>query len=325
MTPTRKTLAALLVMLLLLGASGAALAKEGRDDDKSRDARDARDDRDDQDDRDDDAQEKRGKHKGDFARHGDRWVFRNDQVAVSFHQTGSGKAKPDLRVFLNGTDGEKSGYRVKLLQLYEAENGTLSREGGANRINLAKSQDWNVQTTETNGSLVLTMVHAEAQGIVTLVWRFDAASAAVKFDLKVDNWQWDGDAEGHRLVLDMLVLGHNLRNETGARVSVGDAGYITWATTASATYAANDTRTLNVTAHQKRALDDDGDASDDDEDRDGTHLLLSFDGASGYSNLDYDPTFGVQSVRANPVPGPGVGLIALAAVATVVLVGRRRT
>lgn len=335
----QRTLFALLTALALIGAAGVASAQDdesnetdaddkgkrghgddhprGKSDDKGKEARGERGD----DDEDDD---KRHRGKPEFAKKGEKWEFRNDQIAVWFHQTGSGKASPDLKVFVNGTDGNESGYRVKLLSLYETSDANGSKSGKTNRINLAKSQDWNIDTAETNDSLTLTMVHAEAQGVVTLVWHLNKTTAEVKFDTLVDNWQWADNATGHRLVLDMLVKGKNLRNETGARVSVGDAGYITWETSADATYADGNTSTLDVRAIQKRGGEEDDD--DDADDDDGTHLLLVFEGEGGYDSLVYDPSFGVMSSgEAKPVanvPGPGVFALALAGAAAVAL--RRR-
>lgn len=329
----RRSLFALLTLFLLVGATGAAVAKSdddaedargrGADDDPGDDRREGREGRGNDDDDDDDDDDR-----VHFVHRGDRWLYHNDHVAVAFHQTGSGKASPDLRVFVNGTDGNATGYRVKLLRLYEAEGDDLSHSGRLNRINLAKAQDWHVQTTEANESLTLTMTHAEAQGIVTFVWRLNTTSAEVKFDMKVDGWQWAENATGHRLVLDMLVVGRDLRNATGANVTVEDAGYISWATTATASYGENDTRTIDVTAHQKRSDDDDDDA-DDDDDGSGTHLLLVFDGAPGYAALDYDPTFGVQTQSSGvqeraTVPGAALGLVGLAVAAAAGLAGRTR-
>jgi MYXO-CTERM domain-containing protein len=192
-------------------------------------------------------------------------------------------------------------------------------------MGLTGAKDWNVQTSEANESLTLTMVRAEAQGIVTLVWRINTTSAEVKYDLKVDNWRWATNSTGHRLVLDMLVVGKNLRNETGARVTVEDAGYISWASTGTVTYPDGTTATANVTAERKGDDDKEG---KDDEGETGAHLLLAFDAAPGYSGLDYDPTFGVQSAgtESRGVPGPApVMVVGVLAVAAVVAMRRRRS
>lgn len=335
----RRTLFALVTLLALLGAAGVAGAQTNdteQDDDKHGHdkAQDARKDSskgksDDKrrDVEDDDRRGKNGHGKPEFAKKGDKWEFHNDQIAVWFHQTGSGKASPDLKVFVNGTDGNKSGYRVKLLSVYETDDANGSKSGKMNRINLAKSQDWNIQTQETNDSVTLTMVHAEAQGIITLVWHLNKSTAEVKFDTLIDNWRWADNATGHKLVLDMLVKGKNLKNETGAKVSVGDAGYITWATTADATYADGNTTTMNVRAIQKAGGDDDDDDDDDkDDDSSGTHLLLVFDGQSGYDALVYDPSFGVMSAgEPKPVTAvPGFGLIGLFVAGVAAIALRRR-
>ncbi len=319
----RRTILAILLTLALLGAL-LPIATADSDEDEREDSRDRSEKSRDGKDRDDDEKGDKDRHgKPNFARSDKGHIFHNDQIAVYFKEGKNGKASPDIRVVVNGTDGNESGYRVKLLRLYESENG-IEYRGSYNKMNLAKRDDWNVQTTEANDSLTLTMVRAESQGILTLTWHINTTSAEVKFDVGIQNWAWKTDATNHTIVLDMLIVGKNLRNETGARVSVGNAGYIAWETYADATYADGSTRTLNVTAHQKRSADNDDDEDDDGDDR-GAHLLLAFEGAPGYTTLDYDPTFGLQSsnVKTTSVPGFTPVLIGLAAVAAVVLFGRR--
>src|SRR5438067_2240851 len=160
---------------------------------------------------------------------GDRFIFHNDQIAVWFH-AGHGKAKPDVRVVFNGTDDENAGYRVQILRLCEVTD-DLRCQGNLPHVNLAKAEDWNVVKDQTNDSLTLTMTRAEAQAIVTLVWHLNTTSATVKFDLNVQNWRWANASD--KLMLDSLVLGRNLKNETGANVSVEDSGYIRWSSTAT--------------------------------------------------------------------------------------------
>lgn len=307
----RSLLALLLAVGLTLAAAPLALAdgdeEKGRSGDrgKGRDGDDARD------------ADRHGKPA--FAKRGDRWIFHNDQIAVWFN-AGKEKAKPDLRVAFNGTDDERAGYRVQILKLCEVPVNSSECSGKYPRVNLAKSDDWNVVTEETNESLKLTMVRAESQGIVTLVWYLNKTSAAVKFDLKVDNWRWENAS--NVLMLDMKVVGKNLKNATGANVTIEDSGYIGWAPTAQATYGVNDTRTLNVTAFMK-----DKDDHDDDDDREsGGHLLLVFHGAGGYKALDYDPVFGVMGASSSPVGlVPALGVVAgLAVVAGAALVLRRK-
>ena len=267
-----------------------------------------------------------GDRHAELARHGDRWVLRNDDIAAWFHQNPSGKAKPDLVVLMNGTEDERAGYRVKVLRLCEVDE-SLRCTGKYPRINLARAREWNVAQERVNDSLTLTMVTATAQGVVKLVWRVDGDAATVKYDLVVENWKWQNAS--HKLMLDMLVLGKNLRNETGASVAVEDSGFVRWATTASVTRG-NCTETIPVDSIVKplRHEDDDDDEEDDDERgaASGGHVYLVFNATGGYAKLDYDPEFGVASSGARAVSAvPALGMAAgVAVIVAAALVLRRR-
>lgn len=304
----RKTIAILMTATLLLVAAGAALAEDEKDkkDDKGREGREG---------------DHHGKPEFKPAKQG--YLFHNDQIAVYF-KANKNKAAPDLRVVFNGSaDDEKSGYRVKLLRLYETDGNSTEFEGKSPSINLARADDWNVKTEEGNGTLTLTMVRAEAQGIVTLVWHIDTNKSSVKFDVGVENWRW-ADAND-KLILDMLVQGKNLKNETGAKISVEDAGYITWADNATATYG-NATQTIPVQAYRGEVKSDDKDEKEKDDDK-GGHLYLVFNGTGGYSSLQYDPELGVQSSSASvqTVPGFAPVLAVLAIAGLALVVSRRRS
>lgn len=291
-----RTMTILLAGALLLSGAGLALAEGKGKDDKQGDDHGRRDG-----------------HGPRFEKHGDRMIFHNDQIAVLFHQN-KNHAAPDLRVVFNqSADDEKAGYRVKILSLYEASRNDTGRSLA--RINLARADDWNVQTVEGNGTMDLTMVRSEAQGIVTLVFHLDTLNSSVKFDVGVDNWRW-ANATDDVLILDMLVQGHDLRNETGAAVSVADAGYVRWAQSADATYG-NDTRAIGVSAFQGKVKDDDEKADKDDDK--GGHLYLVFNGTGGYSRLAYDPELGVQSsdaqTKGTPFVAPMVAVVGLAGLA----------
>lgn len=315
-TMTRKLLAILLGLALLLGGAGAALADDEDDNDKEKSDRKDKAGRSHDEDDDDDDRRPKLKEKGG------RLLLHNDHIAVWFH-AGKDKAKPDLRVAFNGTeDDEKSGYRVKIVRLYEAPADDPRFRGSYPKINLAKSDDWNVRTEVANESVTLTMVRAEAQGIVTLVWHIDGRNATVKYDVKVDNWRWAN--ESNKLVLDMRIEGKNLKNATGANVTVEESGYVQWETTAQATYGVNDTRTIGVESYRHEKNDDDED--DDDDRRKGSHILLVFNGTGGYSALDYDPTFGVYGVGMTERTVPNLGSLVFVAggFAVAVLAIRRR-
>src|ERR1051325_1428402 len=284
---------------LLLGATSAAFADKGRDGS-------------------DDERE----HKSRFDHRGDKWLLHDDQIAVWFHQGSHGKAKPDMRVAWNGTDNETAGYRVSINRICEVDE-SLACTGKYPRMNLGRADDWNVVTSQVNDSLTLTMVRAESQAIVTLTWHLDTATHVVKYDVLVQNWKWQNAS--HKLALEQVILGKNLRNSTGARLDVEDSGFIRWASTASATYGANDTRTIGVESlvkglHEKDADDDD----DEPAEKTGARLTLVFNGTGGYESLDYDPEFGVASVGAtSAVPLPGL-VAGVAAVAVAALALRRR-
>jgi hypothetical protein len=301
----RSPTALLIAGVLLLGAAAPALADEGDDDRKEREGE--RHDGDD--------------HKSRFDHRGDKWILHDDQIAVWFHQGGHGKAKPELRVAWNGTDNETAGYRVKINRICEVDE-SLRCTGKYPRVNLARSDDWNVVTSRVNDSLTLTMVRADAQAIVTLVWHLDTSTHVVKYDLLVENWRWENAT--HKLALEQVVLGKNLRNTTGARVDVEDSGFIRWATTASAAYGPNDTRTLGVESLVKSLHGEDEEDDDDHPETTGARLTLVFNGTGGYQSLDYDPEFAIASSGgAAPVPVPGL-VAGVLAVAVAALVLRRR-
>lgn len=305
---------------MLVATTGLAVADDGKEgQDKAKEHRDG--------------EAKDGEHHSEFAHEGNKWILRNDKVAVWFHQSHSGKAKPDVRVRLNGTDDEKSGYRVEVLRLCEVDANSSACDHALPSINLARAEDWNVVTERGNGTLTITMVRSEAQGIVTLIWHIDTVSAAVKFDVKVDNWRWANNAD--RLLLDTHVVGKNLKNATGAQVNVEDSGYIQWATSAAVTNASGNVTDQPVHAflQNDEAKDRDHEGDDDDHERSeresgkGGHLLLVFENSGGAKALVYDPTLGVASVGTRGIAGvPAIGFVAgVAVLGTAALVLRRRT
>ncbi|MEA3200438.1 MAG: hypothetical protein QOE90_1866 [Thermoplasmata archaeon] len=307
----RTPLAILIASILVLSAAGLAIGKgnDGRD----HPGADARED-----------------HHAEAMERGGKLLFHDDNVAVLFHENRN-HAAPDFRVMFNGTNDSDAGYRVKILSVYEASRNDTSGGHGLPRDNLARMADWNVQSVPGNGTLTLTMTRADAQAITTLVWHLDTANKTVKFDLNVENWRWANASDV--LILDMLVQGHDLKNATGDKVSVEDAGYISWANTATATYG-NATGTLQVQAFQGKAKGGDDEKGADDESAKeksegqsgkGGHLYLVFNGTGGYSKLAYDPELGVQSSSASTQTVPFMApLLIVATVAGLALLVARR-
>ncbi|HWG90161.1 MAG TPA: hypothetical protein VNZ52_04850 [Candidatus Thermoplasmatota archaeon] len=321
---TRTLWLALLVTFLLVSSAGFALAAKGQEkqekekDEREKGKKDCRPNAYAQCDEDDDDRKGHGKHgKAEYAKEKGKWIVRNGDVSVWFHTSKHGeKAKPELRVFWTGTDGNKTGYSVKILRLFEIETDGTEYKGTYNTMKLSDSDDWNVDVQRNGNDLVLRMTHAEKQGIVTLVWYLNGTSKEIKFDLIVDNWQWGENAQNHRLVLDMLVKDRKVARKDNTSATL-EGGYVSWVNTAKATYQNGSTRNLTV-GHSLR-----GEGND-------VHVLLAFNGPGGYKKLEYDPAFGVTTmssditgVRSVPVLAT-VGVLAAAGVAAAVIVLGRR-
>lgn len=303
MTSTMKLQTVLVVATLAL-AAGAAVAKDAdRENGKENKGKDA-------------AYEKRG----------DKWVLANDGISVWFHQTGSGKAKPMLKVFSTDADGNVSGYQFKIKRLCEVNATAESCENAFARINLARADNWNTEVTrdDANETVTIRMTLTDAQGIVGLVFHLDTNASSVKFDVHVANWKWQGTSgalavpgsSDHALLLEMTYEEKNKDDiaegdESDGNVTVKD-GYVSWAANGTATYAAGQTRTLNVTAFH---------ALDDEENEKEGKIALRFDGPGGYSAMEYDPTLGVASASSGAPPGGGSPVPALATVAAVAAIG----
>lgn len=331
-------LAALLTITLVAASASPALADAGRDRD-TRDAIKERDDRDDRDDRDggddgDDRREDRGKGSREesrlgWGRHGnEKWLLRNDDISVWFHAGGNGKAKPALRVFHTDADGNVSGYSIEIRRVLEIgpasheEDDAEEDDGGEDdhdglldgmrkfrSMNLARKDDWNVNVAETNTTLTLTMVRAEAQGIVTLVFHIGKSSPSVKFDFKVDNWQWADNATGHKLALVLVAHEREFRNAGPWNATLG-GGFVSWASTATVTYG-NVSRVANVTSVA---------GSEEGHGR----LALVFEAPGGFDALDYDPTLGIASASSRERPVPAAPLALAVAAFALVAASRRR-
>jgi len=241
-----------------------------------------------------------------WAEEKNRWILKNDKISVWFQ----GK-KPMLKVFKTGEDENKSGYMVKIQEIFEKE-----KENKVASINLeqARPHDWKISSeTENNTLSVFLSASISQQGKkggnadVTLIFRINTTSAEVKFDLKIENWQWKSeDKENATLNLKMLVVNEKLKNEGKGNVSVGDKGYIKWADKAMA-----NGKTINVTSEIG------------EENASASHIILTFEKSGNCSTLKYDPTFGIKEVGINwyliAYIGTAIVIIALVAI----IIGKR--
>ncbi len=336
------------IILLSVAAAGLVLApfalaeKDEDDEAKDKDKETAEERREDRNSEKLERREERAdpKAKPHFAKHGsDKWLLKNDQISVWFHQGKNDKAKPQLRVFQTGADGNRTGYQVEIKRIIEVgaagsadddddDDGALGDRRVFHAMNLARADDWNVQTAETNDSLAITMVRAEAQGIVTLVFHVSKTAPSVKFDARIDHWRWAEGASDHRLALVMITHERSLTRHGGGENVTFEGGYVTWAPTATLTYG-NVTRIANVTAvvdeEESETERDDGAVKSKRKGR----LALVFDAPGGYDALDYDPEFGVMSAGSServtvPVAGAAIAIAGVAAAAAVLARPRRR-
>lgn len=333
--------------VLLLAAAmlttGFAVATEGNDtddgDDRSGKGRGG-DRRDAAKDRMEDAREKVREH---FGKHSDKWVIQNEDLTIWFHQ--GDRSKPVLAVFRTGEDGNRSGFKMMLDELFEASavapkpvrnatgNGTGDDDHGdddddgnetedddgdgpswkrvrGHRVNLHPAREWWTNVTNGTDEVTITMSHLFNQGNVSLVFHVPKVSGPVKFDVLVHDWKWADANNTLALRLKVLEKGAQQRGPN----ATFDGGYVSWATTANVTYPGGATASIPVVSEVRNHGE-------------GARILLKFNGTGGYSSLDYDPTIAVQwagEPRQN-VPGPGpvlvLGVLGLAAAAWAV---RRR-
>jgi hypothetical protein len=335
MRPT--TVFTFLIAASLIASFGAAFAKGGDDrEEKDRD----------NDSHDGERHEKRGAH----FEHGDgALLLRNDKITIWFQDNPAGRSKPVLRVVLTDDEGNKSGYRLELDSLCEVaeeskihtravirdadENGSdeddaddrmeLAWEREAKTefakvhdgcINLHPARDWDFDLQGTNETLLVTMSNSFRQGNVTLLFHLEKDDGQVKFDVKVDDWRWINTSD--RLALKLRVLERGVADGEGEEKNnlTFSSGFVSWASTATATYPDGHSEELKVDA---RVRGEDGHAK----------ILLVFNGTGGYSSLDYDPTLGIQSSQSNalsPVPSAAAGLIACTIALSAGLLARRR-
>jgi MYXO-CTERM domain-containing protein len=281
------------------------------------------------------AQEDRGGDRGKalrehvkdhFLKHEDKWVVQNDNITIWFHQ---GKnSKPALAVFRTGEDGNRSGFRLVLDELFEARadgtragaRGNGSEDDGGDegddgpdfrrvrghRINLHPAKEWWTSVENGTDEVTITMSHLFNQGNVTLVFHVPKASGPVKFDVLVKDWDWADPNNTLALRLKVLERGADQQGDA----ATFNGGWIRWADSASVTYPDGRTASIPVEGVVKNKGE-------------GARILLRFNGTGGYSMLDYDPTIGVQGMSMSQVPGPGA-LAALGALGLAVAVATRR-
>lgn len=261
-----------------------------------------------------------GKH---FAKHPDKWVLQNDDITVWFHQ--GERSKPVLKVFRSTEDGNKSGFKLQLDELFEARrvapkagdaddtddegddgDGPEFRRVRGHRINLHPAREWWTGVSNATDEVTVTMSHLFNQGNVTLVFHVPKNGSTVKFDVLVEDWKW-ADAN-NTLALRLKVLERGAEQEGDNATFSG--GFVSWAPSAQVTYPDGSTATIPVEGVVKNKGE-------------GARVLLLFNGTGGYTKLDYDPTIGVQSGSMSLVPAAGP-LAAMAAVGAAAVALRRR-
>lgn len=263
--------------------------------------------------------EERAKHH--FQMHHDKWVIRNDDLTIWFHH--GERSKPMLMVFRTGADGNKTGFKLVLDELFEAKPDTaradddgddgdgprFHRERG-HRVNLHPAREWWTDVQNGTSEVTITMSHLFNQGNVTLVFHVPKASGPVKFDVLVQDWKWADVNNTLAMRLKVLERHAEKRDRNGEGEAAFPDGFVRWAKSATVTYPDGRTATIPVEGHV-RAHDE------------GARILLRFNGTGGYSKLDYDPTIGVMGQGSQPVPGPAA-LLAVAAVGVAALTLRRK-
>ena len=233
----------------------------------------------------------------------DKWALSNDQISIWFHEK-----KPMLKVFRTGEDGNKSGYMLKIQEIFETDS-----EGGRKAsINLEKSrpQDWIVEErNETEGIAVSLSANLPQQGIysgvgdITLVFHVNATSAEVKFDLIIGYWAWtSANPENAALNLKMLVVGETATKSADNRAEIGNKGHVKWESGAECTYGDGTNGALSVEAQVGQGTTN-GSAS-----ASASHIILKFNGTGNYTALSYDPTLGVIGTNWNLI----IGMVVLA-------------
>lgn len=299
-------------------------------------------------DRRDDARERTGeareKVQEHFQKHGDKWVVQNEDLTIWFHQ--GDRSKPVLAVFRTGEDGNRSGFKMMLDELFEASavapkpvrnatgngtgdddpddddddgNDTADDDGDGpawkrvrgHRVNLHPAREWWTNVTNATDEVTITMGHLFNQGNVSLVFHVPKVSGAVKFDVLVHDWKWADANNTLALRLKVLEKGAQQRGPN----ATFDGGYVSWATTADVTYPGGATASIPVVSEVRNHGE-------------GARILLKFNGTGGYSALDYDPTIAVQwagsQQPANATPGAAAVFVVVAVAAVAVLAGTRR-
>ncbi len=204
------------------------------------------------------------------------------------------------------------------------------------------------QEQRTGDSGLMQPMRAVGPGSIAVTFHINESTAHVKFDLSVNKWTWLNNT-GDKLALVVAVTGHRTIEDnrgdapTSTGINVGDRGndsyrsadysqarednisvmqgsflklgFVSWGSTANATYSNHTTTPVNVTVKMfSHGIEDAGMA----------HIWFVFNTPAGwntnYTKLSYDPVVGL-SETASVLPSPGsvagsvaaAGLIVLAA------------
>lgn len=236
----------------------------------------------------------------------DKWVLNNSEISVWFQ----GK-KPMLKVFSTGDDGNKSGYLLKMEQLYETD----SSGAKAAYINLnAASLGWTASSEEEADGIALALEgnvsgpgnsDKTTTATVKFIFHINSTSGEVKFDVMVENWAWkSADPANATLSLKMLTVSEVATQSGDNETKIGGKGYMRWERNAECTNNNGTDGALEVQAEIG-------------EDAGGSHVILTFNGSGGYQTLAYDPVIGISGTNWNLVIG--LVVLAVAGVAAVLI------
>ncbi len=194
------------------------------------------------------------------------------------------------------------GYSYKTLSVREVDgDGNTIASAKLNNAN-AQASNCTVEEDDTNLTVTLSSNECISPGkssnckvgeaLVTFVYHYNKSNNAAKFDLFVDDWDWNEDAvdNEHLLVFDFKLMAQGGDSMEGAENGVGfqnstgaHTAYIEWAPNATVRYG-NGTEDLAIVE------------SDIDMNGDNTTAIVTLaftNVTAGYVDLEYDPIVGV--------------------------------